>query len=79
MKRQAGFLFMALFVCLWTGEAAAAKPTPRPSGGLTVSPYFGSHMVLQRDMPVPVFGTATPGATVTVANDGFRFLQHCLG
>ena len=70
MKRQAGFLVMALFVCLWTGEAAAAKPTPRPSGGLTVSPYFGSKMVLQRDMPVPVFGTATPGATVTVEFNG---------
>ena len=35
-------------------------------GQLTVSPIFGSNMVLQRETTVPVFGTATPGATVTV-------------
>ncbi len=34
--------------------------------GLTVSPIFGSNMVLQRGVPVPVFGTADPGATVRV-------------
>src|SRR6516225_3865205 len=33
---------------------------------LTVSPIFGTNMVLQEGMTVPVFGTATPGATVTV-------------
>lgn len=33
---------------------------------LTVSPIFSSNMVLQRGTTVPVFGTATPGATVTV-------------
>ena len=27
---------------------------------------FGSHMVLQRDMKVPVWGTAAPSETVTV-------------
>src|SRR4051812_7416129 len=27
---------------------------------------FGDHMVLQRDMPVPVWGTAAPGEEVTV-------------
>lgn len=27
---------------------------------------FGDHMVLQRDMPVPVWGTAAPGAEVSV-------------
>jgi sialate O-acetylesterase len=70
MKKWTGFLLMAVFVFLWIGEAAAAKPPPSPSGGLTVSPYFGSHMVLQRDMPVPVIGTATPGTTVTVEFNG---------
>jgi sialate O-acetylesterase len=33
---------------------------------LTVSPIFSSNMVLQRGTTVPVFGTADPGATVTV-------------
>jgi sialate O-acetylesterase len=35
-------------------------------GQLSVSPIFGSNMVLQRGTTVPVFGTANPGATVTV-------------
>lgn len=30
------------------------------------APVFGSHMVLQRGMPVPVWGTAAPGEAVTV-------------
>src|SRR5437868_5021760 len=33
---------------------------------VTVSPIFRSNMVLQRGVPVPVFGTGDPGATVTV-------------
>ena len=33
---------------------------------LNVSPIFGSDMVLQRGTTVPVFGTANPGATVSV-------------
>lgn len=37
------------------------------SGALTVSPIFNSNMVLQRGTTVPVFGTADPGATVTVS------------
>src|SRR5215207_4438734 len=36
------------------------------AAGLTVSPIFASNMVLQRGAPVPVFGAAGPGATVTV-------------
>lgn len=31
---------------------------------LCVAPCFGNHMVLQRDMRVPVWGTAKPGTTV---------------
>jgi sialate O-acetylesterase len=34
---------------------------------LTVSPIFSSDMVLQRGTTVPVFGTATPGSTVSVS------------
>jgi sialate O-acetylesterase len=33
---------------------------------LTVASLFTDHAVLQRDMPVPVWGQADPGATVTV-------------
>ena len=34
-----------------------------------VPPVFGSEMVLQRDLPVPVWGTANPGEAVTVMFD----------
>ena len=33
---------------------------------VTPSSLFGDHMVLQRGMPVPVWGTAEPGEAVTV-------------
>ena len=33
---------------------------------LTVSPLFGNQAVLQRDKPVPIWGTTEPGAKVTV-------------
>jgi len=33
----------------------------------TLDPMFGNHMVLQREMPVPIWGTADPGQKVTVS------------
>ena len=36
------------------------------SAKVTVSPLFSDHMVLQRDMAVPIYGQATPMAKVTV-------------
>ncbi|MCG3147054.1 MAG: hypothetical protein PCFJNLEI_00490 [Verrucomicrobiae bacterium] len=33
---------------------------------VTVAPIFGNSMVLQRDQPVPVWGRASPGESVTV-------------
>jgi sialate O-acetylesterase len=69
MKKHISFLFIAVFVFLLSGEVTTAKAA-RPGGSLTVSPYFTSNMVLQRDMPVPVFGTATAGSTVTVTFSG---------
>lgn len=52
---------VALSVCTFLSTSAFAQ--------LTVSPIFGSNMVLQRNTTVPVFGTANPGATVTVSFD----------
>ncbi len=34
---------------------------------LSVASYYGDHMVLQRDQPICVWGTATPGAEVQVS------------
>jgi sialate O-acetylesterase len=51
------FLFLFLF---FTGSVTCALAQ------FAVSPIFSSNMVLQRGTAVPVFGTASPGATVTV-------------
>ncbi|SMP51795.1 sialate O-acetylesterase [Neorhodopirellula lusitana] len=47
-------------VCLGFGSLGNASAEIRPAS------LFQDHMVLQRDMPVPVWGTADPGETVTV-------------
>lgn len=39
---------------------------PARAADLQVAPVFSDHMVLQRDKPVPIWGRATPEATVTV-------------
>ena len=50
-------MFAAL---LGFGEKAWAQDKP------VVDRLFGDHMVLQREMPVPVWGTARPGNRITV-------------
>lgn len=50
------------------GLAWSAAATPVQSASpLTLGSLFRDHMVLQRDQPIPVWGTDAPGATVTVA------------
>ncbi len=50
--------------------AAAAGAAPAASGGLRLPALFSDHAVLQRDLPLPVWGWAAPGATVRVAVAG---------
>ncbi|MEM7143600.1 MAG: sialate O-acetylesterase [Verrucomicrobiota bacterium] len=40
---------------------------------LAAAPIFGDHMVLQRDLELPVWGVAEPGAKVTVSFGGKEF------
>ncbi len=42
----------------------------KPATHLKLSSVFGSHMVLQQKMPIPVWGTADPGGTVRVSLAG---------
>jgi sialate O-acetylesterase len=63
MARQridGGFGFVMVGVCLLASTPLAARADVVPNG------VFGTGMVLQRDMPVPVWGTAAPGEKVTV-------------
>ncbi len=47
--------------------AAAARPVPAAeSRPLDLPRIIGDHMVLQRGIPIPVFGTAAPGEKVVV-------------
>src|SRR4051794_14490430 len=48
--------------------ARAADATTRPA--VRLSAQFSDHMVVQRDVPVPIWGEAAPGAQVTVAFAG---------
>jgi sialate O-acetylesterase len=41
-------------------------PAARSSAAVTLPRVFGSRMVMQRDTPVPIWGTAEPGESVTV-------------
>ncbi len=60
---QTGLLRRSFSLTAWTLALLHAASV---FGALTVSPIFRNNMVLQRGTTVPVFGTATAGATVTV-------------
>ncbi len=45
-------------------------PGPSLEAEVRCAKIFGDHMVLQRELPVPVWGEAAPGETVTVAFAG---------
>jgi sialate O-acetylesterase len=49
---------------------ALAGGIPAARAAVAPNPLFADHAVLQQGMPVPVWGTAAPGETVTVAMAG---------
>ena len=53
------FILTAVFIALFSGPLTAAEK-------LTLASLFTDHAVLQRDMPVPVWGQAEPNAKITV-------------
>jgi sialate O-acetylesterase len=57
-------LLLPCSLCLIAAFPAAARAAVVPA------PIFGDGMVLQRDRPVPVWGRAAPGETVTVSFGG---------
>ena len=56
-------------VCRWL-LAAVWLAAPPVFAAARISALFGNHMVLQRDVPVPVWGTASTGEQVTVSFAG---------
>lgn len=59
---------LALGLLVAPGRLAGAEPAVAAlAAPLTVSGFFGNHMVLQRGAPIRIWGTAAPGATVDVS------------
>ncbi|HEX3728377.1 MAG TPA: sialate O-acetylesterase [Opitutaceae bacterium] len=52
------------------GLAVLATASSAASAALKLGSPFGDHMVLQQGRPVPIWGTASPGETVTIACAG---------
>jgi len=61
---------IALSLLLACAAHAAPDAPPAPAATLSLGPLFGDHAVLQRDKPVPIWGHAAPGASVTVSFHG---------
>lgn len=57
---------LLLLLAAWMARLSQAEVADAPTDALSVSGVFASHMVLQRDAPLPVWGWAPPGMTVTV-------------
>lgn len=57
----------AVLVVAWCFVAASET-----RAAITLAPVFGHHMVVQQAMPLPVWGTATPGELITVHFAGQR-------
>jgi len=54
----------------WILSACALACAPTASGEIALSDVFGDHMILQRELPVPVWGQASAGQKVTVTFAG---------
>jgi len=59
-------VFSFVIPVVWLASLAYA---PLVQGAVTLAPVFGSHMVLQSDLPLTVWGTADSGEQVTVSFD----------
>lgn len=55
----------AVAACL-LGLLIFCPATPHAAANPALPAVFGDHMVLQRDKPVPIWGTAQPGESITV-------------
>ncbi len=60
------YLAVALAVCAWAAPASALVAVRSTDSGREFD-LFGEHMVLQRDMNTPIWGTADPGEPVSVS------------
>ncbi len=58
---------LALLSCLLLCFCVGCSVTPPTATDVKLNSYFGDNMVLQRDMPIAVYGTAKGPGTVDVS------------
>jgi hypothetical protein len=66
LARCAIALTAALLLSTMAASAAATKPAAKPAPAIELGAPFGDNAILQREMPLPVWGWSKPGTTVTV-------------
>jgi sialate O-acetylesterase len=59
-------LLLAALAALTCSTPVRAQAVGEPATKTALASIFSDHMVLQRDMEIPIWGTADPGAEVTV-------------
>lgn len=64
------------FVAAVVITLVAATSTTRGQSAIALGPLFQDHAVLQRDQPIPVWGTAGPGDEVTVSFAGSQAIAR---
>lgn len=64
MKKRMTAIFAAAAMALAMSACCTSVPPEKMAGNFTVHKVFGSHMVLQRETPVTISGTAEPGKVV---------------
>jgi len=69
MKKNRILGLLMIGALLLTAGCAQLHPD-QTAGDLSLPRVFGDHMVLQRDIDVPVWGWATPGSRVTIEMNG---------
>ncbi len=70
VARVATLILLYGFLRPSNNATAEIKPDQTPPAGLSLASVFSDHMVLQRQMKVPVWGQARPGEKVSVTFSG---------
>ena len=64
MKKRITAIFAAAAMALAMSACCTSVPPEKMAANFTVHKVFGSHMVLQREKPITISGTAEPGKVV---------------
>ena len=63
-------LLLSSLHCHRKSPPPSTQPVAAETAPIALAPLFSDHMVLQRDIDVPVWGTATPGENIIVVYAG---------